>query len=82
MGWTSQYFIQGYGIGGYGDFGFGVFGALIGGYTLAIIGASTHSFWEDMTMALAGAMLMLFIVGLVFRQRRRSQPIKVNSDLY
>ena len=67
-GWLAGIIMRGGGFGLIGNIIVGVLGAFIGGYLLPRLGISVGGGWIDQIVsALIGAVILLFIVGLIRR---------------
>ena len=70
-GWLAGLIIRGHGLGIIGDLVVGLIGALIGGYLFSLLGIVTNSFFGWILTALAGSVILLFIVNLISGERRK-----------
>jgi len=68
-GWLAGMLVKGRGFGLLGDLVVGVCGAFVGGLLFGLLGIAAYSVVGSLLMSLAGAIVFLFLVGLV---RRRS----------
>ena len=67
-GWLAGIIMRGGGFGMIGNIIVGVLGAFIGGYLLPRLGVSVGGGWIDQIVsALIGAVILLFIIGLIKR---------------
>jgi len=67
-GWLAGLIMRGGGFGLIGNIIVGVLGAFIGGYLLPRLGISVGGGWIDQIVsALIGAVILLFIIGLIKR---------------
>jgi len=67
-GWLAGIIMRGGGFGLIGNIIVGVLGAFIGGYLLPRLGISVGGGWIDQIVsALIGAVILLFIIGLIKR---------------
>jgi len=67
-GWLAGIIMRGGGFGLIGNIIVGVLGAFIGGYLLPRLGISIGGGWIDQIVsALIGAVILLFIIGLIKR---------------
>ena len=69
-GWLAG-IVMGSGLGLIGDIVVGILGALIGGFLAPLVGlpgVTGFNFWT-LLVALVGAVVLLFVVSLVFRRR-------------
>ncbi len=64
-GWLAGKFMKGQGFGLIGNMVVGVIGAFLGGFLFGILGISAAGLIGSIVTATAGAMALLFIVGLV-----------------
>jgi uncharacterized membrane protein YeaQ/YmgE (transglycosylase-associated protein family) len=64
-GWLAGKFMKGQGFGLIGNMVIGVIGAFLGGFLFGILGISAGGLIGSIVTATAGAMALLFIVGLV-----------------
>lgn len=68
-GWLASVLVEGTGLGLLGDVIVGIIGGFIGGIILGALGAGgTGIFWTFVT-ALIGAVILLFVVKLIFGSR-------------
>ena len=71
-GWLASILVEGTGLGLLGDIIVGIIGGFIGGIILGALGAGgTGIFWTFVT-AFVGAVILLFIVKLIFGGRGRT----------
>jgi len=63
-GWLSGLIAKGRGFGLVGNLIVGLVGAFIGGWLFPLLGLSAAGFLSELIMAVAGALVLLFIVGL------------------
>jgi uncharacterized membrane protein YeaQ/YmgE (transglycosylase-associated protein family) len=66
-GWLGGLLMRGGGFGLFGNIGVGIVGAFIGGYVFSFLGISAGGTMGALTMATVGAIVLLFIVGLMKR---------------
>ena len=66
-GWLAGKIVQGHGFGLLGNIAVGVVGAVIGGYLFSFLGLSANGFIGSIVTAVAGAVVLLFVIGLVKR---------------
>jgi uncharacterized membrane protein YeaQ/YmgE (transglycosylase-associated protein family) len=66
-GWLAGLLIKGYGFGLIGNIIVGILGAGIAGILAPRLGLYTESFGGNIVAALLGALILLFVVGLVRR---------------
>jgi uncharacterized membrane protein YeaQ/YmgE (transglycosylase-associated protein family) len=66
-GWLAGLLVKGYGFGLIGNIIVGILGAGIAGILAPRLGLYTESFAGNIIAALLGALILLFIVGLVRR---------------
>jgi uncharacterized membrane protein YeaQ/YmgE (transglycosylase-associated protein family) len=64
-GWLAGKFMKGQGFGLIGNMVVGVIGAFLGGFLFGVLGISAGGLIGSIITATAGAMALLFIVGLV-----------------
>src|SRR6185436_2410550 len=73
-GWLAGVLVKGYGYGVFGNIVIGILGAGIAGLLAPSLGLHTESVGGNIVAALLGALVLLFLVGLVRRsstQKRR-----------
>ena len=66
-GWLAGRIVEGYGFGFVGNLVVGVIGACIGGYILPRLGIIPASTLGNLIAATIGAIVLLFIIGLLKR---------------
>ena len=66
-GWLAGVLVKGYGFGLIGNIVVGILGAGIAGILARSLGLYTNSFAGNIVAAMLGALLLLFLVGLVRR---------------
>jgi uncharacterized membrane protein YeaQ/YmgE (transglycosylase-associated protein family) len=66
-GWLAGRIVEGYGFGFIGNLVIGIIGACIGGYILPRLGIIPASTLGNLIAATIGAILLLFVIGLVKR---------------
>jgi uncharacterized membrane protein YeaQ/YmgE (transglycosylase-associated protein family) len=66
-GWLAGLLVKGYGFGLIGNVVVGILGAGIAGLLAPRLGIYTESFGGNIVAALLGALILLFLVGLVRR---------------
>ena len=66
-GWLAGRIVEGYGFGFIGNLVVGVIGACIGGYILPRLGIIPASTLGNLIAATIGAIVLLFIIGLLKR---------------
>ncbi len=66
-GWLAGLLIKGYGFGLIGNIVVGILGAGLAGILAPRLGLYTESFGGNIVAALLGALILLFLVGLVRR---------------
>ena len=66
-GWLAGLLVKGYGFGLIGNIVVGILGAGIAGILAPRLGVYTESFGGNIVAALLGALILLFLVGLVRR---------------
>jgi uncharacterized membrane protein YeaQ/YmgE (transglycosylase-associated protein family) len=71
-GWMAAILIRGAGYGVVINIVLGVIGGLLGGALLDLLGIGSHGWLLDLATAVAGAMLLLALAGLVRRAAARS----------
>lgn len=64
-GWLAGLIMQGRGFGLVGNIVVGIVGALIGGFVFAQLGIAMGGWIRDIIGATLGAVILLFIIGLV-----------------
>lgn len=64
-GWLAGKIIRGGGFGIIGNMAVGVVGAVIGGYIFNFVGVSAGGWLGSIATATVGALVLLFIVGLI-----------------
>ncbi|PIQ84340.1 MAG: GlsB/YeaQ/YmgE family stress response membrane protein [Candidatus Omnitrophica bacterium CG11_big_fil_rev_8_21_14_0_20_63_9] len=67
VGWLAGLIMKGRGFGVFGDIAVGVVGALLGGWLAGMIGLYTSSSIGAFLVALAGAVVLVGLIGLVKR---------------
>jgi uncharacterized membrane protein YeaQ/YmgE (transglycosylase-associated protein family) len=70
-GWIAGQVTKGRGFGLLGNLVIGVLGAVIGGMVVPFVGFKTTSILGQLIQATVGALLLLFLLGLVAGKRRR-----------
>ncbi|MFP4482905.1 MAG: GlsB/YeaQ/YmgE family stress response membrane protein [Thermovirgaceae bacterium] len=68
-GWLAGRMMRGRGYGFFGNMLVGVLGAYVGGFLFSSVGLYPMGFLGSLLMAFAGAVVLLFIIG-IFRKRR------------
>lgn len=66
-GWLAGLLVKGYGFGLFGNIVVGILGAGIAGVLAPTLGVYTQSTGGNIVAALLGALLLLFLIGLVRR---------------
>lgn len=66
-GWLAGLLVKGYGFGLIGNIVIGILGAGVAGILAPALGVSTSSTGGNIVAALLGALVLLFLVGLVRR---------------
>ena len=66
-GWLAGRIVEGYGFGFVGNLVIGVLGACIGGYILPRLGIIPGSTLGNLVAATLGAIVLLFVLGLIKR---------------
>ena len=64
-GWLAGLIMKGRGFGIFGNMIVGIIGGFIGGFLFRVLGLASTSFIGSLVTALVGAIVLLFIVGLV-----------------
>ena len=64
-GWLAGSIVKGRGFGCFGNLVVGIIGAMIGGYIFRILNIYVGGFLGHIAMSVVGAVLFLFVVGLV-----------------
>jgi len=64
-GWLAGNLMKGGGFGVVGNIAVGVIGAFLGGFLFSILGLSTSGYLGSLIMATVGAVVLLFVVGLI-----------------
>jgi uncharacterized membrane protein YeaQ/YmgE (transglycosylase-associated protein family) len=64
-GWLAGKIMKGSGYGLIGDLVIGVIGAFIGGFLFGLVGLSANGFIASLIAAVVGAIVLIFIVGLI-----------------
>ena len=64
-GWLAGQIMKGRGFGLLGNIVVGVVGALLGGFLFRLLGISAGGTVGGLVMAVAGAVVLLFLIGLV-----------------
>lgn len=67
VGWLAGFIMKGRGFGIFGNIAVGVVGALLGGWLAGAIGLYTSSSIGAFLVALAGAVILVGLIGLVKR---------------
>ena len=67
VGWLAGFIMKGRGVGIFGNIAVGVVGALLGGWLASAIGLYTSSSFGAFLVALAGAVVLVGLIGLVKR---------------
>jgi uncharacterized membrane protein YeaQ/YmgE (transglycosylase-associated protein family) len=70
-GWIAGQLTKRKGFGFTGNLVVGVLGAVIGGILLPTLGLRATSLLGNLIQATVGALILLFLLGLVFKKRRR-----------
>jgi len=66
-GWLAGLIMKGSGFGLLGDIVIGIVGSLIGGFLFSLVGLEAYGLVARLLMAVAGAVVLLFIVKLIRR---------------
>ncbi len=64
-GWLAGNLMKGSGFGLLGNIVIGIIGAVVGGWTFGLLGISFNGFIGSLITSVAGAALLLFVVGLI-----------------
>jgi uncharacterized membrane protein YeaQ/YmgE (transglycosylase-associated protein family) len=64
-GWLGSLIMKGGGFGLLGNIVIGVLGAIIGGFLFGVLGLSVNGFIGSIVTATFGAVLLLFVVGII-----------------
>ncbi len=64
-GWLAGKIMKGHGFGIAGNLVVGALGALVGGYLFKALDVSARGFLGSLTMAVVGAMVLLFIIRII-----------------
>ncbi|MBL7546152.1 MAG: GlsB/YeaQ/YmgE family stress response membrane protein [Bdellovibrionaceae bacterium] len=64
-GWIASSLMKGQGMGLVGNLVVGMVGAFLGGLLFDMVGVVTHGFWSSLGMSVIGAMIFLFLIGLI-----------------
>ncbi len=64
-GWLAGKIIRGGGFGIIGNMAVGVVGAVIGGFIFSFVGITTGGWLGSIVTATVGALILLFLVGLI-----------------
>ncbi|MDD3449394.1 MAG: GlsB/YeaQ/YmgE family stress response membrane protein [Gammaproteobacteria bacterium] len=72
-GWLAGKLLRGGGMGPVVNLLVGVVGAYIGGFVFSMIGIHSHGLLGSLASAVVGAMLLLFVAGLVRGERRAGE---------
>jgi uncharacterized membrane protein YeaQ/YmgE (transglycosylase-associated protein family) len=67
-GWLAGKIAEGRGFGLLGNIVVGIVGAFIGGFLFGIFGLSANEFIGSVVMATIGAIVLLYVVGLVVKR--------------
>lgn len=67
-GWLAGQLSKGRGFGLVGNVVVGVVGAVVGGYVLSFVGFAVQGILGAIISATIGALLLLFVINLVFRK--------------
>lgn len=65
VGWLAGIIMTGRGFGVIGNIVVGIFGAVLGGFVFGYLGITTGGFLGSVIMATIGAVILLFIIGLI-----------------
>jgi uncharacterized membrane protein YeaQ/YmgE (transglycosylase-associated protein family) len=66
-GWIAGNVMKGGGFGLLGNIGVGIVGSLIGGFVFGLLGIGTGGFIGSLVTAVIGAIILLYVVGLIRR---------------
>jgi uncharacterized membrane protein YeaQ/YmgE (transglycosylase-associated protein family) len=64
-GWLGSLIMKGGGFGLLGNIVIGLLGAIIGGFLFGVLGLSVNGFIGSIVTATFGAVLLLFVVGII-----------------
>jgi uncharacterized membrane protein YeaQ/YmgE (transglycosylase-associated protein family) len=64
-GWIASVLMRGRGFGLVGDVIIGIIGAFVGGLLFRVIGITAYGVFGSLAMAVIGAVVFLFLVGLL-----------------
>jgi uncharacterized membrane protein YeaQ/YmgE (transglycosylase-associated protein family) len=64
-GWLAGQIMKGRGFGLVGNLVVGVLGAMLGGWLFGFLGLSAYGFIGSILMAVFGAVVLLFLIGLI-----------------
>ena len=68
-GWAAGLIMKGRGFGLIGNLIVGIIGAFIGGFLFGLLGVTTYGFIGALLAALAGGIILLWIIGLLKKSR-------------
>ena len=74
-GWIAGSIVEGHGLGTLGDIVVGIVGAFVGGFIFDIFGITAYGFWGSLGMAVVGATVFLFIIGMFTGTHRSGKPL-------
>jgi uncharacterized membrane protein YeaQ/YmgE (transglycosylase-associated protein family) len=66
-GWLAGKIMKGSGYGLVGDLVIGILGAIVGGWVFGLLGIAAWGFLGRIIVALAGALILLYVIRLVKR---------------
>jgi uncharacterized membrane protein YeaQ/YmgE (transglycosylase-associated protein family) len=66
-GWLAGKITKGHGFGLFGNICIGILGSLLGGFLFRLVGLSAYGVIGSLIMALAGALVLLFLIQLIKR---------------
>ena len=64
-GWLGSTIMKGGGFGLLGNIVIGILGAMVGGFLFGVLGISAGGFIGSVVMATVGAVVLLFVVGII-----------------
>jgi uncharacterized membrane protein YeaQ/YmgE (transglycosylase-associated protein family) len=67
-GWLAGKITQGRGFGALGNILIGIVGAGVGGFLFGLLGITTYNLVGTILMATVGAIVLLYVVGLITRK--------------
>lgn len=66
-GWLAGQLYKGFGFGLIGNIVIGIIGAVVGGFVFSLLGIQMNGLVGSIITAVAGAVLLLFVVGIIKR---------------